>query len=88
LRISKHLQSNTKILLKKHLFYIGHKFILSTLKYDSSTKTGGCVQNCVTTGTVTCFSNDLGNKQGPVCYVGQFNGAKVVNCALGQSCAV
>jgi len=77
-----------KSLLQKIVLHWSQIFALSSLKYDSATKTGGCVQNCVTTGTVTCFSNDLGNKQGPVCYVGQFNGAKVVNCALGQSCAV
>jgi len=51
---------------------------------------GSCIfsSNCATTGTVTCFNTDLGNKQGPMCYVGQFNGAKMINCALGQSCAV
>lgn len=59
-------------------------------KYDSSTKTGACIYSnlCVTTGAIKCFNTDLGNKQGPLCYVGQFNGAKMINCASGQYCAV
>ena len=64
--------------------------IISFFKFDSSTKMGYCIASasCATTGSVTCFSTDLGNKQGPVCFVGQFNGARIVACAIGQNCAV
>ena len=89
--LPKYLQSNLGLIVLIIFFVIiKNNFSLSLSKYDSSTNKGTCIYSlsCVTTATVTCFKTDLGNKQGPLCYVGQFNGAKVVNCALGQFCAV
>ena len=48
---------------------------------------GSCVQTC--TSLSICTNLDLNNKQGPICYVGQFGvSAKAVACLSNQFCEV
>ena len=48
--------------------------------------TGMCISPCVPSSTVTC-STDKHNRQGPICFVGQFGDmAEPVACNTGQVC--
>jgi len=50
---------------------------------------GSCSSTCnLENSLAQCSSNELGNKQGPVCFVGLFGQAKIVACALNQKCQV
>jgi len=51
---------------------------------------GSCSQSCSPiTNQVQCTQTDGGNRQGPVCFVGQFGDFSVpVACLAGQICQV
>jgi hypothetical protein len=52
---------------------------------------GDCADNCDINDITTegCFFTDFGNKQGPLCYVGQFGlDATIVGCGKGGYCVV
>ena len=53
-----------------------------------ATGAGSCV-NSTTTPITTCTTLDYANKQGPICYVGDFGvNAQPHACARGQFCQV
>ncbi len=49
---------------------------------------GSCVTSCTPDLTI-CTNSDFGNKQGPICFVGQFGDDAVATaCLTGQKCQV
>ena len=69
-----------------------NKFVCQT-SIDSTTgaATGSCVSDasCINSTSITCTRLDYANKQGPLCYVGNFgSNAQPIACAKGQVCQV
>jgi len=67
-----------------------NKFVCQT-SIDSTTgaATGSCVSDasCINSTSITCTRLDYANKQGPLCYVGNFgSNAQPIACAKGQVC--
>ena len=70
-------------------FYVKKKsHVKAILKVDGNK--GSCSSDCgfSENSLAQCSSNELGNKQGPVCWVGVFGQAKIVACSLNQKCQV
>ena len=83
------IKINFNILLFQHRTQENLIIFILKLNDNAGVLTGSCQLGCTPSPADTCFYNDFGNKQGPLCYVGTFGtDAELVGCGVGDSCVV